>query len=467
MRAAHAALGAVMLSLTATMVPPGAVAAPVSPSSVAPVSSSATPTDTPSDTLGATPGATLGDTLGQADAAEPAVTPAARKWTPPNGVQFSDPYQADRRVILNTVIRSINNTPKGEVIRIAVWNFDDRAAANALIDAKKRGVKVKVVVAGSVDNPNWTRLARSLNAGKNTGSFARKCQGGCRSKTKIMHSKFYLFSKVNGARNVSMIGSANLTTPAGNRQWNDNIVTKHAKLYSYLVKTFAEYAKDKPVKGSAFDQQKIGRYRVTLFPARNRNPVLRELRQVKCKGVTNGTGNGNGRTKIRIAVAGWFDAYGAQIAEQVRSLWDRGCDVRIVTTLAGRGVNQILKDPRGRGPVPIRKLAPDRNGDGVPEQYLHMKSLAISGVYRKNTGASVVFTGSPNWSARAQRSEEIWLRVLGQKAMTRKYNNHTDRLFSHSASSARMTTRTQLMRSLEGTANARGGTVVPDWLELD
>jgi phosphatidylserine/phosphatidylglycerophosphate/cardiolipin synthase-like enzyme len=445
MRAAHAALGAVLLSLTATLVPPGAVGA--------------TRTQPP---------AAAGPAAAPAPEAEPAAPPAAKKWTPPNGVQFNDPVvERERRTILHTVVRSINNTPPGEHIRIAVWNFNDRAATNALIAAKQRGVIVQVIVAGSVEHPNWDLLSSKLNAGKNNESFAMKCQGGCRSRTKIMHAKFYLFSRVNSARTISMFGSANLTTPAGRRQWNDNVVTKNAGLYDYLVRTFEEYAKDKPVKGGAFDQQVIGRYRVTLFPARGRNPVLRELNQVQCTGVTGGAGNGNGRTKIRIAIAGWFDAYGGEIAEQVRALWDRGCDIRIVTTLAGGGVNAILKDPRGRGPVPIRRLAPDFNGDEVPDLYLHMKSLAISGVYRKDTAASVVFTGSPNWSARAQRSEEIWVRILGQPNMVRKYNNHTDAMFFNPLSSARMLTRAQLARALETTADARGGTPVPDWLELD
>jgi hypothetical protein len=39
---------------------------------------------------------------------------------------------------------------------------------------------------------------------------------------------------------------------------------------------------------------------------------------------------------IRIAIAGWFDKYGDAIARKVRRLWDRGCDIKIVTTLGGQ-----------------------------------------------------------------------------------------------------------------------------------
>ena len=128
-----------------------------------------------------------------------------------------------------------------------------------------------------------------------------------------------------------------------------------------------------------------------------------------------------GRTKIRIAVAGWFNGYGEEIARKVRSLWDRGCDIRIVTTLLGRGVNRTLRNPAGRGPVPIHSLYQDRDADEVPERYLHMKSVSIQGVYGGNTAASLVWTGSPNWSARAARSDEVWVKVFDAPVLAPRY----------------------------------------------
>ena len=392
-----------------------------------------------------------------------------RRWEPASGATFNDPARyGSRRVIVSKIIRSVQNTARREKVRIATWNFDDRPATNALIAAKRRGVIVQVIVSGAVSNANWRRLARVLNRNKGDRSFAMQCTGGCRSRVKIMHSKVYLFSRVHKARRVTMIGSSNLTTPAGNRQWNDLVTTRSRKVYRYMKGVFAEYAKDKSLS-KPFEKRRLGPYKIWVYPVGDRNPQLSQLEKVRCRGATGGTGT-NGRTKIRISVAGWFDAYGEDIAKRLRHLWDRGCDVRVVTTLAGRGVNRALKAGYGRGPVPQRELSWDRNFDGLPDRYLHQKSIAISGVYGRDRSASVVFTGSPNWSERASRSEEVWLRVLGKKGFTRRYMTRVDRMFFSPYSSARSTTPAELRRAVQTHARSNGVTgqvTFPEWLELD
>ena len=465
MRTVRLAIGGMLTSLlvvpVTTQVAPGAAAVPVSSAGVVSVASAPT-------TVRAASAATAAVT-GAVRTADGVRADRKRRWQPSVGVTFNDPMRYGyRRVILAKVIRSIQNTAKGERIRIATWNFDDRPAKNALIAAKRRGVKVQVIVAGAVDNPNWHGLRRALNRNRGDKSFALSCTGGCRSRVRIMHSKFYLFSRVHRARRISMVGSSNLTTPAGNRQWNDLVTTRSDKVYAYLVRIFQQYARDKSV-ASPFDVKTLGDYRVWIYPVGGRNPQLSQLEKVRCKGATGRTGT-NGRTKIRLSVAGWFDSYGEDIAKRLRKLWDRGCDVRVVTTLAGRGINRALKAGYGRGPVPQRELSWDPNFDGIPERYLHQKSLAISGVYAGDTSASVVFTGSPNWSARAARSEEVWMRVVDRRAMTRRYMTRVDRMFFSPYSSARSTTRADLQRALEVQARTNGltGQVrVPDWLELD
>ncbi len=393
-------------------------------------------------------------------------------WTPPTGALLSDPMIDGRnRNILARVIIAIRNTAKDEYIRVVVWNYDDRAVTNALLAADRRGVHVQIVVAGSVENPNWARTRAQLNARKDDQSFAVKCKGGCRSRTKVMHAKYVLFSRVHKAKNVSMFGSFNLTTPAGNRQWNDMVTTRNQGLYTALEETFNEYAQDKIIN-APYEETDLGKYKVTLFPAFNRNPILDELKKVECQGATGGAGNAKGRTVIRIAIAGWFDAYGTEIAQQLRKLWDRGCDIRIITTLAGRGVNRTMKSPAGRGPVPMRLLTIDNNQDGIPERYLHMKNIAISGVFDGDTAAHVLITGSPNWSANAQRSDEILFRITKATKMVRQYQANTDRLYSGpwSHPNVPQTVDPDLLRVVGGSdevPNLRTGENVPGWFELD
>jgi phosphatidylserine/phosphatidylglycerophosphate/cardiolipin synthase-like enzyme len=382
-------------------------------------------------------------------------------FTPPVGALLSDPLVNGRkRVILNRVVQSVRNTAKGEYIRVAVWNYDDRAVTDALIDAHRRGVHVQVVVANTVSNANWRRTSAALNDSRRDQSFAVRCRGGCRSRS-ILHAKFVLISRVREARTISMVGSFNLTKPAGFRQWNDMVTLRDPEFYDSLVDTFNEYADDRPLR-RPYRVIDLGKQKITLWPSIGRNTILEELQRVRCQIPASAAVNGQRRTRIRIAIAGWFDAYGTDIARRLRVLWNSGCDVKIITTLAGRGVNRTLRSGGGRGPVPIRQVAIDNNGDRVPERYLHMKALAIKGFFDGDPAANVLVTGSPNWSARAQRSDEIVFRFLDVPGLVRQYSAHVDRLFRAPYSHRRTETQPLLRRMTD-----EGGAPLPEWFELD
>ncbi|MDQ4052038.1 MAG: phospholipase D-like domain-containing protein [Actinomycetota bacterium] len=416
-------------------------------------------------TLTTVPAATAGAASGESSATislSSAVVDerSGRGFTPPSGALLSDPMIGGRkRLILNRVIRSVRNTAKGEFIRLAVWNYDDRATTNALLDAHHRGVHVQVVVANSVRNGNWNRTVAALNANRKDRSFAVRCRGGCRSAA-ILHAKFVLISRVRKAHNISMVGSFNLTRAAGFRQWNDLVTTRDKEFYRSLVGTFHEYARDHRL-ARPFQVTDLGKQKITLWPSIGRNTIRDELERVRCKIPADEVRNGQRRTKIRIAIAGWFDDFGTNIAKQLRTLWGRGCDIKIITTLAGRGVNRTLRSRRGRGPVPIRQVAIDRNQDRVPERYLHMKAMAITGFFDGDPRADVLITGSPNWSARAQRSDEIVVRFLDVPKLARQYSGHVDRLYSSPWSHRRTTAEPLLARM------ATGSPALPEWFELD
>ncbi len=400
------------------------------------------------------------------DRAPVAARQAAEPWKPPAGVLLSNPQSRNSRVILSRVINTVNHMARGRTIRIAVWNFDDGPTREALIRADKRGVNVKVVVAGSVSNRNWTALAKQLNRRTGDASYARRCQGGCRSYSKIMHSKVFLFSRVGQQEGISMYGSANLTTPAGNRQWNDMVTTYTWPLYKAFYKLFEEYAADRAVKPIYARTDVNKSFSMWTWPSGKHNTILEQLRQVQCTGALGMPG---GRTKIRIAIAGWFDAFGTDIARRVRTLWNSGCDIRIVTTLAGRGVNQVLKAGYGRGPVPIDRIGVDPNNDGVPDKYLHMKAVAIKGVFDGNRRARVLITGSPNWSTRASRSDEVLIRwKTPGSGVVDAYIRHIDNLYTGPWSYARTGTTARtgadpLLRSVTDP----DAPALPAWFELD
>jgi hypothetical protein len=379
------------------------------------------------------------------------------KYRPPLGAVFSTPLDRNGgREILSQVNRSIHASPRGSTIRLVVWNFADPAITTALIAAKKRGVRVQVVVAESVKNKQWYRIREALSKNKDDQSFAVRCHNACRTDRYVMHAKIFLFSKAGSRRNVSMFGSTNLTTAAGNRQWNDQVTTTNKGLYEFFVQTFEEYAADRTVSsgGEVYDN---GRYQVVLWPVPT-NPVAEALEKVKCH-PPQGRGAGDTRTVVRIAIAGWFDEFGLKIARQVRRLWDNGCDLRIVTTLAGRKINRVLRQRYGRGRVPIRQVTIDKDKDRIPEYYMHMKSIAVDGTYDGDPGAHMLFTGSPNWSGEARSSDEVWVTVRNARHMVKDYIRFTDKMFYHPVAHGRL-------QVLERPGTMRGGARTRSWYEL-
>jgi hypothetical protein len=89
-----------------------------------------------------------------------------------------------------------------------------------------------------------------------------------------------------------------------------------------------------------------------------------------------------------------------------------------------------------------------------------MKAVAIRGGFAGDSTANVLITGSPNWSSRASRSDEIVLRFLSSKRMVGQYFGHIDRLYRGPWSHE----RTQLDPVL---ARRVVSGDLPEWFELD
>ena len=351
------------------------------------------------------------------------------KWAPPTGALLSDPLIPGRdRNILRRVITSIYNTASGEFIRVVVWNYDECPGDQ---------------------RPARRRPARGPRAGSGRGLGGERQLGQDPRPAQPQDQRQKLRREVRGRVPEPHQGHAREVhplqpRPPGPQHQHVRVLQPDRARRQPTVERHGHHAQLRSLQPAGpglravrvgpnlarpYLEADLGKYKLTLWPAFNRNPILTELKQVACTGATGGAGNDAGRTKIRIAIAGWFDDFGTDIARQVRNLWERGCDIKIITTLAGRGVNRTLKNPAGRGPVPIRMITQDTNADGIPERYLHMKNIAISGVYAGDTAANVLITGSPNWSRNAQNSDEIMFRITKATKMVRQYFANTDRLF--------------------------------------
>ncbi|MGZ4783560.1 MAG: phospholipase D-like domain-containing protein [Oryzihumus sp.] len=402
---------------------------------------------------------------GLVGAAAPA-NAALQYYTPTAGVRFNNPLTTDRRVIIDHLIKSINSVPGGQKIRIASWNLRSGAITKALLNAHHRGVSVRLIMDydnANPDNPNdnFDTLHTQLPITKHPRqpdmtSWAIRCHGACRGKGGIAHTKMFLFSQVGTAHNVVMFGSANATDLAAGYQWNDLYTfTEMPKMWAKSEAIFDEMKLDTPV-AQPFQTYTVGPFMVEWYPWEGANltgdPVLNELNKVRCAGATGGTGI-QGHTSIRIAMTAMHGSRGLAIAQRLRTMWDRGCNIRLVYTLLGNKTRDLFRQKTGRGPLPMKQIVQDFDGDGVYDRYLHMKAMAISGVYAGDTSTNVTWMGSSNWTALSLNSDEMGMRTF-KAPIRERYTKWIDYLYFHPPKNPSATTTTS-SSSLDRTVAAR------------
>jgi phosphatidylserine/phosphatidylglycerophosphate/cardiolipin synthase-like enzyme len=361
--------------------------------------------------------------------------PPKDRFRPQKGVSFNGPGD---QTINAKVLRAIDHSPKGSKIRAMTWNFNSWVFVNKLREAHNRGVSVRVIMARTLANeqgPNgpYAQLKRALaQNGKRKAemrSWFRTCSNSCRGKGGAMHSKLYLFSQVGQARKVVMSSSANMTGSAAANQWNDMYTIVGRKVpYKTSITVFNEAARDRLAPWHSYQDGKI---RGWFNPNRGRPDLPYEmLGDVKCQGA-KGAGV-NGRTSIRIAQDVFNGGRGAKIAKRIKWLHQHGCDIRIVYSQMAGQSRAILAG------VPKNHLVRDGDGDGAYDIYLHMKAMAISGNYKGDPGARIVFNGTANWSGIGLIADENGL-VIEKDSVERAYGRVINKLFGIHLTSAPLT----------------------------
>ncbi|CAN5471915.1 hypothetical protein BH11ACT8_BH11ACT8_25290 [soil metagenome] len=373
-----------------------------------------------------------------------------RRYKVQAGVTFNDPYTAPFPT-RDKVLGAINHVGDGEIIRTMSWSFYDSAITNALIRAHQRGVIVELFMSRGLSTDesagqNFRQLKAALQKGPRpkTGpkSFARTCSHSCRGRGGSMHDKWMSISRSGGTYNIVMFGSANLNIRAAVDQWNDwYTFTGNKKIYDTYQEVFRQATKDRPWPTIT---KVYGKVRL-FFAPRHSDPVMNILNDVVCRGARNGN---NGRTIIRIASAVIQGARGEGIARRLKTLQSQGCDIQMVYTLAPKAVRNILTN------FPIRQLAFDHNDDGLYDDYLHMKAMAVRGRVGDDRAAHIVYTGSGNWSKLGMISDEQGM-VAERQGLTNKYIRWISKIYgkAHTATSARVSERSMRKRGVNPYAN--------------
>jgi phosphatidylserine/phosphatidylglycerophosphate/cardiolipin synthase-like enzyme len=379
-----------------------------------------------------------------------AFAPAAGAWQPPGGAVFNYPESssAARWRIVDTVDAAIRHAHKGSRIMVSSFLMDAQRSADALIAAKRRGVAVQIVLDGNDgDTGQAKRIARVLNRDNKPrkkgvdkrgillkwgrdGSFVRFCKGTCRGHGDgNNHTKFYLFSHTGTAKNVVMVSSSNLNKGGAGRGWNDMYIMRNrATLFRDYALIHGQMSLDRNFGRLNYRQFVAGNVTARFFPRpKGPDPVLRDLRQVRCHGANGGAGR-NGRTAINISMFAWNNTRGMDIARRLVQLRHNGCYVSIVYGAPSAQVRDYLAASARAGGVKLWDSRTDRDDDGLFDLRVHHKYMLINGVYGGDHSSWRVHTGSQNWGrGTLRKGDENTINIVSRKAY-RQYIANWDKM---------------------------------------
>jgi len=358
-------------------------------------------------------------------------TAEAAPYTPKTGVVFNNAAgnkTSERRAqtVLDKTISAVPgcNTAKGctkrQTITMAMYLFSQKSTADRLIAAHKRGVNVHILIDNGAEGAQLSRLRKAFGTSKARRSYVVKCnRGGCMSNYPYatIHVKYYLFSQVGAAKNVSIISSANPhRVNIYNSFNNSHTIVEGNKpiIYNRLMKYFSDMTLNR--QNHAYGNGKNttnGPFTVYIYPQRTSKNVqyLDVLRTVKCS-TTLGSKR---RTVIRMNMWGFTNPR-MDVAKKLWSLHNKGCKVD-VTLNRGRAsrtiMRQLLVKSSRYGQMVVEDAWKDKNRNDYGEQYTHHKAMIING-YVQGRNQRVSWTGSQNLTSNGSLyNDDMILRVAG------------------------------------------------------
>ncbi len=269
-----------------------------------------------------------------------------------------------------------------------------------------------------------------LGSKASKSSFAKFCDRSCRGYKGNMHQKVFLFSQAGSAQNIVMVGSNNMTRNNAENQWSDIYTSVgDPALYWTYDGMFEQLRADRPLARPYIDST-VNQYGPTFFPhpgsSQYDDPVYDALDSIECVGAAEGFGTETGNdadgdgtldrvTKVRIAQHAWNGMRARYLVHKVADLHRSGCDVKVMLGVgAGRVVKTVLEN------------------QGVPTNYgstskkTHQKLMFVSGAVGGDPGATLVWTGSHNWSDKALKRDDVFMRIDSAEALAQYDANFED-----------------------------------------
>jgi hypothetical protein len=332
------------------------------------------------------------------DAAPDALVPStARIWTHFN---FPRAHGGSDATIANELVRMIDATPAGELIRGNFFELAYPSISTALNAAYDRGVQMRITLDGS---PTNRAFAEAQSVATHMGVYAGFCGGpdtttetqGCITTTVggIAHIKFLTFSKTRAPDgeiypDVSWFGSFNsidcangdsgdcdsnsatsiYDSPVSYQQLSEHQVRMQAQLH-YPDNDYFD-----PPRGYFYDAN--AHVEAFLSPENGPNLVLDQLERI----------TGDSSCIVRVFQAS-FSVSMVPTAQRLATLEGQGCQVFVLVDVIDPTVASTLT----AAGIEIRPLT------GV-----HDKLFLIDAKYDgSTTNRQLVFTGSHNWENKA------------------------------------------------------------------
>ena len=198
--------------------------------------------------------------------------------------------------------------------------------------------------------------------------FIYKCHSGCRTdnRKRLLHTKFYTFTKTGGSKWALFFGSANMTMNAARHQWNDlYLMDGDKELFKQYVALFDDMKKDYekqqppfptfcgiPANGVTCDDAVDFGTTVT-FPklvGPKNDPIVQILNRVQC--ITTAADGRRVRTRLAVNMHTIRGHRGNYLADAYRRKFAEGCQARFSFGLVGAMTKGHLGAKTARGRLP-------------------------------------------------------------------------------------------------------------------
>ena len=330
---------------------------------------------------------------------------------PSEGAYFNNPLgsNSQRDKIFNIIVEAIESSKPGSKIMISTYLFDSPRATQALVDAHRRDVSVRLIADRKIHNKQLSRLINEFknnDKSKYGNSEVIRCKYSCLGKGRgSNHTKFYAFSHTGEVRNVVIFSSGNLNNGSRGSGWNDARVHHGKAHFQAIERIYRLMRRDKPAFVTPL---RLGSTTVHVYPKKGLKPgndvLMKELRNTSCKG----------RTPIWANIFHIDDELGRKVAKKLIERGRANCDVRVVAGAPSKVIHRMFVKAARNGHIKYFDSRQIKPGSDLKNSLrTHSKYLIIA-----EGPKSRVIYGSRNWAA--TRGDEIVV-VERNKSITDGY----------------------------------------------